>query len=149
MLPLSSFSLPPFFQPLHLRPCPYKLPSNLFQHSFVLSHTDICLDALGCALSTIYSSPLSFFIFHLQSAVLTTLKHFFLLFSPVTIRKHFFSVRVTGTGHPRLPRKAVYLHPWGVIWQYWLWWPCLSREVAQVTSRAPSAPPPTPAILGG
>lgn len=144
VLPLSSFSLPPFFQPLTLQAMPFWNLSVLyfllicFNIILLFSHTDLCLDALGCALSIICSSPLSFFIFHLQSPVLAMLKRFFSSSLQWLSGNTFSQWGWLAVVIPGCPERLWYLHPWGVILHYWLWWPCLSRGMAQVTSRAPS-----------
>lgn len=75
---LLSFSLS------HSRQCPPPKTSQCCSPSYVVSilfcfsHIlfDLCLEALGSVLFVICSSPLSCFIFHLQSPVSTVLKHF-------------------------------------------------------------------------
>lgn len=82
-LSLSSFSLSPSFSLSHSK-CPPPKTSQCCSPSYVVSILfcfscilfDLCLEALGSVLFVIWSSPLSCFIFHLQSPVSTVLKHF-------------------------------------------------------------------------
>lgn len=90
-----------------LKPLCAVLPSNLFQHYFAfLTYRSLP----GCPwMCTLHYLLFTFVLFHIPFTVssFSYVETLFLLFSPVTIRKHFFSVRLTGNGHPRLPRKVV------------------------------------------